>query len=127
LRLGGVGSALGLAQVYAASTGLTGHQILDDTTIATMSQQQAWGLDRVLDQQSCFGTVFMKPQPRMEFGSYQAFGHDGFGGAIGFADPMYHMSFGYIPASLSSPPGADRRAIELSHLVRRCIRHATGW
>ena len=87
-----------------------------------MSQQQAWGLDRVLDAQSCFGTVFMKPQTRMEFGSYRAFGRDGFGGAIRLADPMYDMSFGYMPAPRSSPPGADRRAIELSQLVRPCIK-----
>ena len=53
--------------------------------------------------------VFMKPQPRKEFGSYQAFGHDGAGGGLGFADPMYELAFGCIPVPMQYPEGADRR------------------
>ena len=87
-----------------------------------MSQQHSWGLDRVLNVQSCFGVVFMKPQPRIEFGSYQAFGHDGAGGALAFADPMYDMSFGYIPMPMQFPGGVDDKGIELSQVTRDCIR-----
>ena len=120
--IGGVGSARGLAQLYAAAIGLIGGPILDDETIGQMAQQHSWGHDRVLNVQSCFGIVFMKPQPRLEFGSYQAFGHDGAGGAMGFADPMHNMSFGYIPMPMQFPGGADARCVELSQITRRCIR-----
>jgi hypothetical protein len=108
--------------VYAAAIGLVGDALLDEETIGQMSQQHSWGLDRVLNVQSCFGVVFMKPQPRIEFGSYQAFGHDGAGGALGFADPMYEMSFGYIPMPMQYPGGADGKSIELSQIARQCIR-----
>jgi CubicO group peptidase (beta-lactamase class C family) len=120
--VGGVGSARGLARVYAAAIGLVGDALLDAETIGQMGQQQSWGLDRVLNVQSCFGVVFMKPQPRIEFGSYRAFGHDGAGGALGFADPMYDMSFGYIPMPMQFPGGADDKSIELSQIARHCIR-----
>jgi CubicO group peptidase (beta-lactamase class C family) len=56
------------------------------------------------------------------FGSYHAFGHDGAGGALAFADPLYEMSFGYIPNPIVAPGGADPRAIHLSAVTRRTIR-----
>ena len=123
--LGGIGSAHGLARLYASALGFVGEPILDEETIAAVSQQQVWGHDRTLDVDMCFGIVFMKPQPRMEFGSYRAFGHDGAGGAIGFADPMYDMGFGYIPMPMSYPGGADPRGIRLSQIARRSILGAT--
>lgn len=52
----------------------------------------------------------MKPQPRIEFGSYRAFGHDGAGGALGFADPMYDMSLGCIPMPMQFPGGSTTSA-----------------
>lgn len=119
--LGGIASARGLAALYAAALGDLGEPFLEESTVRAMSQQQSWGHDRTLDIDMCFAVMFMKPQPRMEFGSYRAFGHDGAGGAIGFADPMYGLSFGYIPMPMSYPGGADPKAIRLSQLVRRCV------
>lgn len=95
--VGGIGSARGLAQVYAAAIGLTIDALLDPDTFAAMGHQQVWGVDRVLNFPTAFGVVFMKPHPGCDFGSYQAFGHDGAGGALGYADPLYGISFGYIP------------------------------
>jgi CubicO group peptidase (beta-lactamase class C family) len=124
--LGGIGSARGLATVYAAATGnVGGPRLLDEATVSKFSQQQSWGHDRVLNVDMCFGVVFMKPQPRMDFGSYQAFGHDGAGGAIGFADPLYGTTFGYIPMPMQYPGGADPRAVRLSQIVRSCVQLLT--
>lgn len=119
--VGGIGSALGLARLYASAIGMVGQPLFDRHTIAAVSQQQVWGLDRTLNVQMCFGVVFMKPQPRMDFGSYMAFGHDGAGGALAFADPMYDMAFGYIPQPMAFPGGADPKAVRLAQLVRRII------
>jgi len=119
--VGGVGSALGLAGVYATALGNLGDPILDEATIAAISQQQSWGVDRTLNIQMCFAIVFMKPQQRMDFGSYRAFGHDGTGGALAFADPMHDMAFGYIPMPMAFPGGADPKAIRLSQIARRII------
>ncbi|KQQ08929.1 hypothetical protein ASF46_14400 [Rathayibacter sp. Leaf296] len=121
---GGIGSADGLARVYAAALESGGDALLDEATIETMSRQQTWGEDRVLGVTMSFGVVFMRPQPRMEFGSYRAFGHDGAGGALGFADPLYDLAFGYIPLPMQYPGGADPKAVVLSQLVRQCVRQA---
>jgi CubicO group peptidase (beta-lactamase class C family) len=120
--IGGVGSAHGLARLYAAAQGFIGEPPLDEETIGEMSQQQVWGQDRILCQEMCFGVVFQRPHPRVPFGSYHAFGHDGAGGALAFADPLYEMSFGYIPNPIVAPGGADPRAIHLSAVTRRTIR-----
>jgi CubicO group peptidase (beta-lactamase class C family) len=120
--VGGVGSARGIASVYAAALGQWGKPLCRPSTLRDMTTELVFGIDRVLTMQMAFATVFMKPQPRIPFGSYLAFGHDGMGGALGFADPMYDLAFGYIPLPMQYPGGADARAIELSAIVRSCIR-----
>jgi CubicO group peptidase (beta-lactamase class C family) len=86
-----------------------------------MAQLQVSGHDVVVDAEMSFGVVYMKPQPRMPFGSYEAFGHDGAGGALAFADPLYDLAFGYIPTPMTTPGGADDRAIHLSQILRGCL------
>lgn len=124
----GVGSARGLAKLYAAALGHIGEPLADATAIEKMAQQQVWGHDRVLDTTMCYGTVFMKPMPREDFGSYRAFGHDGGGGAIGFADPEFDLSFGYL-ALPNQFMGGGRYAggvlpkpMRLAELARECIQ-----
>lgn len=124
--LGGVASARGIAALYANTIGISGEPILSHRTIELMSQQQVWGTDRVFNGENCFGIIFMKPQPRMDFGSYQAFGHDGIGGALGYADPLYRIAFGYVPNPMQFPGGADERAIALSRVVRACALRTSG-
>ena len=118
---GGIGSARGLAAVYAAALGNLGDPFVDRDTLEAMSQQQVWGHDRVLNLTNCFGIVFLKPQPRMEFGSYRAFGHDGAGGALAYADPLHDLAFGFIPLPMQYPGGADPKAVQLSQLVREAV------
>ncbi|WP_427015708.1 serine hydrolase domain-containing protein [Pseudarthrobacter sp. P1] len=118
----GVGSARGLARVYAAaSTGVDGSApFLGQDTIAAMSQEQVWGWDRTFSQESAFAVVFMKSHNRMDFGSARAFGHDGANGALGFADPEYDLGFGYIPRWCEAG-GTTGRAMRLSAAVRRAV------
>ena len=85
-----------------------------------MAQQQSWGTDRVLNCPNSFGVVFMLPQPRMPFGGIHAYGHDGAGGALAFADPETGIAFGYIPHPMQYPGGADHRAIALARVAREC-------
>lgn len=96
---GGVGSAEGLARLYAAATtGVDGGPgFLTPDTIRTMSEEQVWGLDRASGLDNAFAVVFMKPHPSRNFGSHRAFGHEGANAALAFADPAHGISFGYIP------------------------------
>jgi CubicO group peptidase (beta-lactamase class C family) len=119
--VGGVGSARGLAGVYAATLDRA-DPLLSNRTIDEMSREHSFGLDRVLGFTTSFGVAFMKAHPQMDFASYRAFGHDGAGGALGFADPLHELAFGYIPHPMQPPGGADPKAIALSQLVRRIIR-----
>jgi CubicO group peptidase (beta-lactamase class C family) len=55
------------------------------------------GLDRVLDRPSRFGLGFQLSQPSRLIGrSPNAFGHYGYGGSVGFADPDAGLAFGYL-------------------------------
>ncbi|WP_457950159.1 serine hydrolase domain-containing protein [Pseudarthrobacter sp. alpha12b] len=117
---GGVGSADGLARLYAAATtGVEGGgAFLTAGTIAVMTREQVWGLDRSSGLDNAFAVVFMKPHPSRNFGSHRAFGHEGANAALGFADPSYGLGFGYIPrrAEEGRTPG---RAHRLAAAVRR--------
>ncbi len=117
---GGVGTAQGLARLYAAATtGIDGGEgFLDPATIELMSQEQVWGLDRSSGLDNAFAVVFMKPHPSRNFGSHRAFGHEGANGALGFADPAYGLGFGYIPrrAEEGRTPG---KAHQLAAALRR--------
>lgn len=118
----GVGSADGLARVYAgAITGIDGlPAYLSPETVALMSQEQVWGLDRVFCDTSAFAITFMKSHPRMDFGSAQAFGHEGANASLGYADPLYGVGFGYVPA-WNEEGTTSGRAMQLSAAVRKAI------
>ncbi|ACL39870.1 beta-lactamase [Pseudarthrobacter chlorophenolicus A6] len=117
---GGVGSADGLARLYAAATtGVDGAEpFLGEDTVTRMSAEQVWGLDRSSGLDNAFAVVFMKPHPSRNFGSHRAFGHEGANAALGFADPAYALGFGYVPrrAEDGRTPG---RAHRLAAAVRR--------
>jgi CubicO group peptidase (beta-lactamase class C family) len=76
----------------------------------------------VLPFETAFAIVFQKPTALIPFGSYRAFGHDGAGGSLAFADPEYGLAFGYVPARMTWPGGADRRALTLAAAIRDCTR-----
>ncbi|MCY1232188.1 Beta-lactamase [compost metagenome] len=122
---GGVGSAEGLARLYAAATTGAdgGPAFLEPETVRIMSEEQVWGLDRTSGLDNAFAVVFMKPHPSRNFGSHRAFGHEGANAALGFADPAYDLAFGYIPGTQEEgrTPG---RAHRLAHAARQAAASA---
>jgi CubicO group peptidase (beta-lactamase class C family) len=119
--IGGVGAARGIARLYADALPDATDPIASPETFRMMAQQHSWGQDRVLDAPNSFGLVFMLPQPRLPFAGLGAFGHDGAGGALGFADPTTGLAFGYIPMPMQYPGGADHRAVALARLARQVV------
>jgi len=118
----GVGSARGLARLYAMCIGeVDGFpQLLSDDTIARVAQIQTVGEDLVLRTPTRFAIVFQKADGRLSIGSHQAFGHDGAGGSIGVADPWHDLAYAWIPRRMSFPGGADSRGLALAKIVRDC-------
>jgi CubicO group peptidase (beta-lactamase class C family) len=49
--------------------------------------------------------------------SEEAFGHSGFGGALGFADPQARMSFGYVMNRMGQGLGLNERGQSLVDAV----------
>jgi CubicO group peptidase (beta-lactamase class C family) len=121
---GGLASARGLAGMYACLQ----HEVagvprlLDDDTVGQVSQLQVWGRELTQTQplRSRFAVVFQKPTDHHPWGSDHAFGHDGLGGSLAFADPFNDLAFAYTVVRIPLPGGADSRAIALSRAARRC-------
>jgi CubicO group peptidase (beta-lactamase class C family) len=116
----GVGSARGLARAYAAAVlGRDGGApLLSEATVETVSQLRTAGPDLVLGSETRYAVLFQKPHPGLDFGTARAFGHDGAGGALGFADPATGIAFGYTTQRVPIPGGADRPAIAIAQAVR---------
>jgi CubicO group peptidase (beta-lactamase class C family) len=119
----GVGSARGLARLYAMCVSeVDGFpRLLTEDTIARVTQIQTVGEDLVLSVANRFGIVFQKADGRVTYGSHQAFGHDGAGGSIGIADPWHGISYAWIPRRMSFPGGADSRGLGLARILRECL------
>jgi CubicO group peptidase (beta-lactamase class C family) len=117
-------SARGLAKLYASlHHDVDGPRVLTDDTIGQMAQVQATGIELGTGLEARFGVIFQAAcPPRWSFGSHRAFGHDGAGGSLAFCDPTYDVAFGYTVQRLPLPGGMDARAVELSQVLRRCLR-----
>ena len=117
---GGVACARGLAEAYLWATGYgTASGGVGAATLARFAQTQVAGYDLVLDQPyRSHGIVFQKPTPAMPFGSYRAFGHDGAGGSMAFADPVGEICLGYTVRRMPFPGGMDRRLIAIIDTIR---------
>lgn len=108
----GVGSARGLARLYAMCLGeVDGFpRLLTGDTVAQAAQIQTAGVDLVLRVPNRFGVVFQKYDDRAGYGSHQAFGRDGSGGSIGVADPWHGISYAWIPGGCRSRGAATSAA-----------------
>jgi CubicO group peptidase (beta-lactamase class C family) len=95
----GHGSARGIARFYSALVAdgrLEGIAVVDAGALIEARQEQAYGLDRVLERSSRFGIGFQLTQPERPLGpNASSFGHFGAGGSLGFCDPEAGLAFGY--------------------------------
>jgi CubicO group peptidase (beta-lactamase class C family) len=94
---GGVGSANGVAAMYAAAiTGLDDREpLLSLETIATISAIHSSGADLVRGAQAPYALGFEAKSLLYPFLGAHAFGHTGSAGSDGFADPHSGLAYGY--------------------------------
>lgn len=94
---GGVGSARGLAAMYAAAiAGIDGlPPLLSLETIATISAIHSSGRDLVRGDQAPYALGFEAKALLHPFLGVHAFGHTGSAGSDGFADPHSGLTYGY--------------------------------
>jgi CubicO group peptidase (beta-lactamase class C family) len=66
-----------------------------------------------------FSLGFMKSTPLIHFGSEQAFGAPGAGGAMGFADPKTGIGYGYVTSQGGTSLTGDPRDVALRNALSK--------
>ena len=90
-------SARGLATVYSALAAPNPLKpLVSQSAIAEVSRRQSWGFDKVLRKPMGFSQGFIKDELHLYSPVAETFGHPGAGGALGFADPVNGLAFGYV-------------------------------
>ena len=95
-----------------------------------MSNVVVAGLDAVVGVPSRFGLGFQKATDNSHLApndregllvAEEAFGHNGMGGSLGFADPRERMSFGYAMNRQGAGLGVNERGQSLVDAVYRAL------
>jgi CubicO group peptidase (beta-lactamase class C family) len=114
----GHGNARSVARVMAALAcgGATdGVRLLSEAALARATAEQCFGEDLVLGVPMRWGQGFMLASEALPLGpSRRAFGHGGWGGSLGVADPDARVSWAYVMNQMSAGTLGDTRAFELA-------------
>ncbi|MFD9039650.1 serine hydrolase domain-containing protein [Streptomyces bottropensis] len=106
---GGVGSARGLAGMYAAAISTVDGRppLLKPDTVAEIGQVHSVGHDLVARAPKAFGLGFQATAELVHpFLGAGTFGHSGAGGSQAFADPRSGLAYGYTRRRMAFPGGA---------------------
>ena len=122
----GIADARSVARMYAMLAGggeLDGVRIVSEASIAAHSAEQVRGTDAVFGGVSRVALGYGRSTPGgMSFGpTDEAFGMQGLGGALGYADPVADVGFGYAMNQTHMEIGTDRRPRALSTALYRSI------
>jgi CubicO group peptidase (beta-lactamase class C family) len=126
----GHATARGLAEVYAvmAQGGMHGGtRLLSATAVERMREGQGRAVDLVLGlgnaglpNEWALGVLLSGPE-----GLYgpnpRAFGHSGYGGSFGMADPEARLSIGYVMNHMGNNLAGDPRQVALLESVYSCL------
>jgi len=118
----GQSSAMGLARLYAALAGdgsLEGVRILSPNTIARMTTPATndGRQDMFLGFKDAWGMGFALNRPGIYGPNARAFGHSGWGGSFGCADPDAEVSIGYVCNQMGPELVGDPRTAALCDSV----------
>jgi CubicO group peptidase (beta-lactamase class C family) len=125
--LNGTGNARGIARLYAplARDGkYAGRQILDPGAIRRAIDPQFEGIDMNLGTNVRWGAAgFFGNNPSQWYGpNAGAFGHSGWGGSMGYADPAARVSVGYVLNQMDANLHGDPRSMRLVDALYRSLR-----
>ena len=121
---GGVGSARGLAALYAAATSEVGGRapLLVPETLAEFSMLHTAGTDLVRGDGTAYALGFEAKGVQYPFLGATAFGHGGTAGCEAFADPRSGVTYGYTRRRCTPGWGAP----ENERLAAAVLRAATA-
>jgi CubicO group peptidase (beta-lactamase class C family) len=122
---GAVGTARAIARAYSAfATGGAELALRDDTLrlLAAPAVPPARGFfDECMKGDVQYSLGFMKPNAVWNFGSAEAFGFPGAGGAMGFADPARGLGYGYVTSQMGTSVTGDPREVALRESIQEAI------
>jgi CubicO group peptidase (beta-lactamase class C family) len=117
----GHGNARSVARVMAALAlggSLDGVRLLRTQTLERAISEQCFGVDLVLPLPMRWGLGFMLTHAGLPLGpNPRAFGHGGWGGSLGIADPDARLSFAYVMNKMSPGTTGDTRAFTLAQAL----------
>lgn len=122
-------TAAGVARIYAALAQggeLDGVRLLDASVIDQFRSEQVNGKDAILQFPTRIGVGFTLNDDEKKFGpNEKAFGHQGMGGSVGFADPENTISMGYVmnQGKMVSVSNPDRRWIVLRDAIYQSLQN----
>lgn len=119
----GIGNARSLARIYAATLGeVDGVRLMGDVVRAraTTNNTPDGEMDLVLISETVFAMGFMLHCDRSKFSGPGAFGHNGAGGSVSFADPNRHMGFSYVMNTMMTVYDEDPRRSRLVTAAAKC-------
>lgn len=120
----GHGNALGVARLYQAyaNTGcIDGREIVGPEAFAALTRLRSEGEDLVLPFHLAFGAGVMR-NSRLVYGpNPDGFGHSGWGGSMGLADPEQRLSAAYVMNRQSNRLQGDERARNLIAALYDCL------
>ncbi len=109
----GQGTAASIARVYGALASggqIEGKDLVQPSTIRAMTALQIEGKDEVLAMQARWGAGFILNVDGLYGPNDAAFGHSGWGGSFGMADPKTGLAVAYVMNQMGPDLAGDVRA-----------------
>jgi CubicO group peptidase (beta-lactamase class C family) len=126
--LNGTGNANGLARIYApfAKGGsFRGVQLISSDAIEQATRTRFSGTDINTGVEARWSAGFFGNNAKQWYGpNREAFGHSGWGGSMGYADPVAGISLGYAPNQMDANLNGDPRGLRLVAAVYACLAEA---
>lgn len=120
--MGVVTTASSLARIMASTLGeVDGVRLLAPDTLNGMTKPMSSGIDEVLGVPTSFGSGPQLSFPRLPIGR-QAFGHEGAGGSVAFADQELELGVGFTTNLFPSAPGASPLFLGLLPTIQHLAR-----
>ncbi|MFZ9858383.1 MAG: serine hydrolase domain-containing protein [Roseiflexaceae bacterium] len=116
-----VASARAVAKVYASllDDGINGVRLLSPKQTANATRIQFWGQNIEESTEIGHSLGFALGRANPLYGSHHtAFGHCGYGGATGFADPTNHLAFALTKTRMTLAPDRPSIKHDLAAIVR---------
>lgn len=121
----GQASAMGIAKIYSAlSNGgeLDGIRLLSPETLAKATSKRYQGVDQVFMLPFDWGAGFIRNSYKLLCSpNPNAFGHVGYGGSYGFADPERRIGVGYVMNKMGASLIGDTRGPNLVRALYACF------